>query len=68
MEGPQVVVPEVHQVLQGRVKLVRDALEPQAAGKEGEDGEREREKGQWAEASHRASGAGSLPTQPQRGA
>lgn len=28
MEGPQVVVSQVHQVLQGRVKLLQDALDP----------------------------------------
>lgn len=28
VEGPEVVVPQVHQVLQGRVKLLHDALDP----------------------------------------
>lgn len=37
MEGPEVVVSEVHQVLQGGVKLLHDTLEPEAKGWEGED-------------------------------
>lgn len=45
MEGPEVVVPEVHQVLQGGVKLLHDALGPEAKGREDEDWERERKKG-----------------------
>ena len=32
VEGPEVVVPEVHQVLQGRVKLLHDTLEPEGKG------------------------------------
>lgn len=44
MEGPEVVVSEVHQVLQGRVKLLHDALEPKAKGGR-------KKKGRWAEVS-----------------
>lgn len=29
VEGPEVVVPQAHQVLQGRVELPHDALEPE---------------------------------------
>lgn len=42
MEGPEVVVSQVHQVLQGRVKLLHDALDPE--GKETERGHWERKK------------------------
>lgn len=44
MEGPQVVVPQVHQVLQGGVKLLHDALDPEGKGKIGRgrsDGQRQ---------------------------
>jgi hypothetical protein len=42
MEGPQVVVAQVHQVLQGGVKLLHDALYPRAreAGHEREKKDR----------------------------
>ena len=39
VEGPEVVVPQVHQVLQGRVELLHDALESKGGGREGGDGE-----------------------------
>lgn len=38
MEGPEVVVSQVHQVLQGRVKLLHDALDPER---------KETERGHW---------------------
>lgn len=43
MEGPEVVVPQVHQVLQGRVKLLQDALDPEGQGTEGGD----RRRNEW---------------------
>lgn len=35
MEGPEVVVAQVHQVLQGGVKLLHDALDPKGNGSRG---------------------------------
>ena len=43
MEGPEVVVPQVHQVLQGRVELLQDALESEGRGREGGGGEQKTE-------------------------
>ena len=41
VEGPQVVVPQVHQVLQGRVELLHDALDPKGKGTGRNDGQRQ---------------------------
>ena len=43
VEGPEVVVPQVHQVLQGRVELLQDALESEGRGREGGGGEQKTE-------------------------
>lgn len=43
MEGPEVVVPQVHQVLQGGIKLLHDALDPKGKGTERGDWERKNE-------------------------
>lgn len=39
VEGPEVVVPQVHQVLQGGVELLQDALESEGRGREGRGAE-----------------------------
>lgn len=66
MEGPQVIVSEVHQVLQGGVKLLHDAL--------GAPGQRERGRRLGEGEEERWMGRGKLPglrrrdpVQPQRG-
>lgn len=46
MEGPEVVVAQVHQILQGRIKLLHDALNPRARDASRGGGEKDR----WAEA------------------
>lgn len=43
MEGPEVVVPQVHQVLQGRVELLQDALGLESRRREGGRGEQKME-------------------------
>lgn len=46
MKGPEIVVAQIHQILQGRIKLLHDALDPRAmdAGHGGE------KKDRWTEA------------------
>lgn len=46
MEGPEVVVAQVHQILQGGIKLLHDALNPRARDASRGGGEKDR----WAEA------------------
>ena len=43
VESPEVVVPQVHQVLQGRVELLQDALELESRMREGGRGEQKME-------------------------
>ena len=43
VEGPEVVVPQVHQVLQGWVELLQDALELESRTREGGRGEQKME-------------------------
>lgn len=43
VEGPEVVVPQVHQVLQGRVELLQDALGLESRRREGGRGEQKME-------------------------
>lgn len=46
MEGPEVVVAQVHQILQGGIKLLHDALNPRARDAGHGGGEKDR----WTEA------------------
>lgn len=43
VEGPEVVIPQVHQVLQGGVELLHNALGPQGKRREGGEWERKKE-------------------------
>lgn len=43
VEGPEVVVPQVHQVLQGGVEPLHNALGPEDKGREGGEWERKKE-------------------------